>query len=61
MKRKNVVGGLHVDEERINAFNVAMKYLETCDDEYVTISELNTIMVNEGVEPYDSKWMQKKS
>ena len=52
--------GVMPDKERSDAFLVAMKYLENHNEEYVTIGEIQKIMSDEGVEPYNSKWMRNR-
>lgn len=59
VKRERSVGAIQTNE-RSDAFLVAMKYLESHTEEYVTIGEIQKIMADEGLEPYDSKWLRSR-
>jgi hypothetical protein len=60
LKRERVAT-LNIDEERMQAFLTAMTFLEKSEEEYVTVSELQNVMVEEGVEPYASHWICKRT
>ena len=44
-------------EEQKQAFLTAMSILEKNEEEYMTVSELQNIMLEEGVQPYASTWI----
>jgi hypothetical protein len=48
---------VNIDEERKQAFLTAMSVLEKNEEEYMTVSELQNIMLEEGVQPYASTWI----
>ena len=57
MLKRERLGSLNIDEERKQAFLTAMSYLEKNEEEYMTVSELQNIMLEEGVQPYASTWI----